>query len=36
LALFITHYVGHVAGMVEKTVAYRMLVCWREGRRQLR
>jgi len=29
-------WVLHVAGMAEKTVAYRMLMCGREGRRQLR
>jgi hypothetical protein len=29
-------WVGHVAGMVEKIVAYRMLMCGREGRRRLR
>ena len=36
MALCTTHYVGHVAGVVEKTVAYRVLVCGREGRRQPR
>jgi hypothetical protein len=29
-------WAGHVACMVEKTVAYRVLVCGREGKRPLR